>query len=78
MNSTQRLVLAIAAIAIAAMIAYPPFQIGTEFSFSTTSRGYAFIGDPPLLGKINFAMLLLQCGGASVLAGVLFFISKGK
>lgn len=77
-NSTQRLVVVCAAIAIAAMIAFPPYQFGTEFSLSTASRGYWFIGNPPLFGNINYALLFVQCAVVGFLAAVLYFVTKGK
>lgn len=78
MNSTQRLVVTCAAIAIAAMIAFPPFQIGSEVSLTAASRGYAFIGSPPFLGSINYALLAVQCAVVGALAVVLVAVTKGK
>lgn len=78
MNSTQRLVVAGTVIAIAAMIVFPPYQFGTAFSLSTASRGYWFIGSPPLFGNINYALLLAQCAVVGFLAVTLYFVTRGR
>lgn len=78
MNRSQRMIVAAATFVAVLMFFFPPYQMGSEFSLNARALGYAFIGNPPFLGKINFAMLLAQWGMVAVLAAVLVWVNKGS
>jgi len=80
MNSRQRSVVIIAAVAIALMLLYPPFRFvarnGVEYNL-----GYSWLFAPPpisssnaTLGSVNLWLLLAQWAAVVLIAGALLFV----
>lgn len=86
MTTARRFILAVALLAIAAMLAFPPWVTAPEGHPSATSPvGYAFILKPPSMGtynprslRIDYARLLIQSVVVSALAGVVLLLPHSK
>jgi len=74
MNKNQKIVLAVVAIAIVLMLAFPPFYAETETR--TFNEGYSFILDPPTRhSNVNIGLLLVQWVGVLILGGLAWILT---
>jgi uncharacterized RDD family membrane protein YckC len=75
MNKNQKIVLAVVAIAIVLMLAFPPFYAETETR--TFNKGYSFILDPPTRhSNVNIGLLFVQWIGVLIIGGLVWLLVK--
>jgi hypothetical protein len=77
MNEKQRKVLVVIAVAVLAMLIYPPYvqYLGGETD-TVSSSSYAFIFDLPIFSTIHAPTLLIQWLGVLVVGGIVFLVVK--
>lgn len=85
MNDNQKLVVMIAAGAIVAMLAFPPFYLRLAKG-TVINLGYGFIFTPPTWGSypmtytgiVNIELLLAEWFAVILIAGIFWWIVKDK
>jgi hypothetical protein len=81
MKTAQKAVLFLAAAAIVAMIAYPPFHI-IEKNGTVRNMGFSPINDPPdrfnVKATVNVQQLAVQILAAGAIGAILAFALKDK
>lgn len=77
MNRLQKVIVAVAATVVTAMLLFPPYQYGSGFGLSEGAAGYGFIGAQQF-GSISWALLLVQWAAVAFLASVFYQLSSSQ